>query len=144
MTKVSSYYAHQIRPRSITIIIWGLFLLGLANGWRAIGLNRQGGLLLALDSSLNPGVGLAFALIWSILFIIAAVTLWQRRTWTRFLIPGLLLTHGIYQLALVLIFARSAASRNAWLAIGLLFTLALLFSVWALHRPSVRWYFENL
>lgn len=117
--------------------------MGLANGWRAVGLSQQSSLLLALDSSLNPGVGLVLALIWGFLLIIAAAALRQRRKWARFIVPALLLTHGVYQLALVVIFARSAASRNAWTAIGLLFTVALLFSVWALNRLSVRWYFEN-
>lgn len=123
--------------------MWGVFLLALANGWRAVGLGRQDGLLLALGASLNPVVGLVLALIWCILFIIAAAALWRGHPLTRFVIPTLLLTHGIYQLGLLLIFARSPASRNAWLAVGLLFTLALLFSVWALYRPSVRWYFNN-
>jgi hypothetical protein len=143
MTKVTSYYGHQKRPRSVTMMIWGIILLALANGWRAFGLSQQGNLLLTLDSSLNPWVGLGLALIWSILFITAATALWLRRTWTRFVLPSLLLTHGIYQLGLVMLFARSAASRNAWPVIGLLSILAVLFSVWALYRPSVRWYFKN-
>ena len=143
MTKVSTYYAPQNRPRSVTVIIWGVFLLALANGWRAVGLGQQSSLLLTLDSSLNPTVGLVLALIWSILFLTAAFFLRQRRSWTRFVIPGLLLTHGIYQLAVVLIFARSFTARNAWPAIGLLFIVAIIFSIWALNRPSVRWYFNN-
>jgi hypothetical protein len=88
-------------------------------------------------------VGLGLALIWSILFIATAAALWLRRTWTRFVLPSLLLIHGIYQLGLVMLFARSTASRNAWPVIGLLSILAVLFSVWALYRPSVRWYFKN-
>lgn len=142
MTKVGTYYGRQNRPRSVTMMIWGIFLLALANGWRAIGLGQQRNLLLALDSSLNPWVGLGLALIWSILFIVAAVALWRRRIWTRIAVPVLLMTHGIYQVVLVTLFSRSAASRNAWTIIGLLFMLAVLFSVWALYRPSVRWYFK--
>lgn len=142
MTKVASYYARQNRPRSVSIMIWGALILGMANGWRAIGLSQQGDLLLALDASLNPWVGLVLALIWCVLFIIAAVALWRRRKWTRLTMPILLLTHGIYQVSMVLLFARSAASRNAWPIIGLLFTGAAIFSVWALYRPSVRWYYK--
>jgi hypothetical protein len=123
-------------------MIWGTVLLALANGWRAAGLAQQGQLLLALDSSLNPWLGLALALVWSILFIIAAVALWQRWNRSRYILPALILVHGIYQLLLVLIFARSDTARNAWLLIGLLFMLAALFSVWALCRPSVSWYFK--
>jgi hypothetical protein len=143
MTKVASYYTLQKRPRSVTIMMWGVFLLGLANGWRAIGLGQQGDLLLALASSLNPWVGAGLAVFWSIIFIVTAVALWRRQSWTRRIIPGLIVLHGVYYLALVMLFARSAASKNAWPAVGLLFGLAVLFSTWALYRPSVRWYFKT-
>lgn len=123
-------------------MIWGALIIGFANVWRAIGLAQQGDLLLALDASLNPWVGMGLAILWSVLFIAAAVALWQRRAWVRFIIPLLLFTHGIYQVVMVLLFTRSAGSRNAWPAIGLLFTLATFFSVWALYRPSVQWYFK--
>lgn len=143
MTEVAAYYGRQKRPRSVTIMIWGSILLALANGWRAIGLNRQGDLLKSLDASLNPGLGIGLAVFWSILFLIAAVALWQRRAITRILLPVLILMHGIYQVLLIVIFAQSAASRNALPVIGLLSILAVLFSIWALYRPSVRWYFKN-
>lgn len=142
MTKVAGYYSRRTRPRSVTVMIWGVLLLGIANGWRAIGLGQQGNLLLALDASLNPWLGMGLAIFWSILFFIAAAALWQRRTRTRIIIPGLLLVHGLYQVGLVLLFGRSIASRNAWPVIGLLFMSAVLFSIWALNRPSVRWYFK--
>lgn len=83
------------------------------------------------------------AAVWSILFMAAAIALWQHRAWTRFMIPLLLLAHGIYQLGLLSFFSRSNASRNGWLAIGLLLMLALLVSLWALNRSAVRWYFEK-
>jgi hypothetical protein len=142
MTKVAGYYSRQTRPRSVTVMIWGVLLLGIANGWRAIGLSQQGSLLLALDASLNPWLGMGLAIFWSILFFIAAFALWQRRSRTRIVIPGLLLVHGLYQIGLVLLFGRSIASRNAWPVIGLLFVSVALFSIWALNRPSIRWYFK--
>jgi len=123
-------------------MIWGVLLLAIANGWRAIGLGQQGTLLLALGASLNPWLGMGLAIFWAILFFIATVALWQRRTRTQYLIPGLLLVHGFYQIGLMLLFGRSAASRNALPVVGLLFILAVLFSFWALNRPSVRWYFK--
>lgn len=143
MTKAASYFGRQTRPRTVSLTFWGMLGLGLANGWRAIGLGQRSDLLLALDASLNPWLGLVLALFWCILILITAVALWQRRKWTRFMVPLLLLIHGIYQVGLVLLFARSAASRNAWPLIGLLFTLVGLFSFWALYRPSVRWYYKK-
>ncbi len=124
-------------------MMWGVFLLGLANGWRAIGLGQQSELLLTLSASLNPWIGIGLAVFWSIVFIGTAVALWQHRGWTRWMIPLLILMHGIYYLVLVMGFARSAVSRNGWPAIGLLFGLAVLFSIWALYRPSVGWYFKE-
>lgn len=123
-------------------MIWGVFLIGLASGWRAFGLAQQAELLLASGSSLNPWVGMGLAIVWSVIFIAVAAALWQRRTWTQKIIPGLILIHGLYYLALIMIFARTAASRNSWSAIGLLFMLAVLYSIWALNRASVRWYFK--
>jgi hypothetical protein len=58
-------------------------------------------------------------------------------------IPGLILAHGLYKHALVLLFARSTPSKNALPAMGLLFVLAFVLSIWALNRPSVRWYFQS-
>lgn len=143
MTKVAGYYGRQKRPKSVTLMLWGVVLLAVANGWRAIGLSRQGGLLRSLDASLNPSLGIGLAIFWCILFLLAAIALWQRRANIRLAAPALIFIHGVYQVLLVVIFARSAASRNAWPVIGLLFILAALFSVWALYRPSVRWYFDN-
>jgi hypothetical protein len=143
MTKAAGYYGRQKRPRSVTLMIWGVILFAIANGWRAIGLSQQGSLLRSLDASLNPNLGVGLAIFWSILFLIAAVALLQRRMITRLSVPVLIFIHGLYQVLLVVIFARSAASRNAWPVIGLLFILAWLFYVCALCRPSVRWYFMN-
>ena len=142
MTDVASYYTLQKRPRSVTIMIWGVFLLGLANGWRAIGLGQQADLLVALGSSLNPWVGVGLAVVWSVVFIITAVALWQHRTWTQIAVPGLILLHGLYQIALVILFAQSAVSRSVWPVLALAFGVAFLFSLWALKRPSVCWYFK--
>ena len=142
MTKVARYYDYRKRPRSVTIMIWGIIIVAIANGWRAIGLGQQADLLLTLNASFNPWVGLGFAFVWSIIFIFTAIALRQHRTWTKIGIPLLLLIHGIYQVLLVIIFARSNASRNGWPLIGLLFVLAVIFSVWALNRPSVRWFFN--
>ena len=141
MTDVASFYTLQKRPRSVTIMIWGVFLLGLINGWRAFGLGQQADLLLMLGSSLNPYVGMGLAIGWSVIFFTAAAALWRRLSWTQWLIPGLILIHGLYYIALALIFGRTADSRNVWLAFTVLFALLFLFSLWALKRPSVRWYF---
>lgn len=141
MTDVASYYTLQKRPRSVTIMVWGVFLLGLANGWRAIGLGQQADLLLALGSSLNPWVGVGLAVFWSGVFITAAAALRQGRTWTQLTIPGLILGHGLYQLILVLSFAQTAHARGVWPVLVLAFGVGFLFSLWALKRPSVRWYF---
>jgi hypothetical protein len=124
-------------------MIWGVVLSGVANGWRAIGLSQQRDLLLDLGSSLNPSMGIGLALVWSIILVAAAAALWQRQRWTRLAIPILLLMHGIYQLSLIVLFAQSADSQNSWPAVVLQYMLAVLFSVWALCRPAVSWYFER-
>jgi hypothetical protein len=88
-------------------------------------------------------VGSGLALFWGVVLIGSAVFLWFRKAWTRPVIPGLILAHGLYNLALVLLFARSTPSKNALPAMGLLFVLAFVLSIWALNRPSVRWYFQS-
>jgi len=130
------------RPFGVTLVSWGVFLLGLANLWRATALYRQSDLLLELGVSLDPRFRFILALFWAIAFILAAFALWRKWTVARFITPVLLLLFSVSELGLTFWFARSANSRDS-LSIGaVLYVILILFSVWALNRKAARRYFE--
>jgi hypothetical protein len=134
---------YQNRPTSVTLVNWGVFLFGLANGWRAIGLFRQSGLLLELEAALNPLLQMILALIWAGIFLANAVVL--RRGWpsARITTPALILVFALYQLVYLRAFYQTPETRNGGLAIALLYGLAVLFTIWALNRRSARVHFDG-
>lgn len=105
------------RPFSVTLVALGVFLLGLANGWRALGLVRQSGLLLELDAAPDPRLCAAGSLIWAILFVGTALTIWRRERYTRFVAPFLLLAYGIYEFVLPGPCMPAGQSQNGWPAL---------------------------
>jgi hypothetical protein len=131
------------RPRSVTLVGWGVFLLGLANGWRVVGLYRQLGLLLELDVTPDPRLGMIFAMLWAVLLALATVALWQGRQYVRWVIPFILFFYGLYQLFLAALFTHAALSRQELVFDVSLYGVAILFSIWALNRKVAREYFED-
>lgn len=83
------------------------------------------------------------ALVWMLLLWAAALALWQKRPFTRRVIPSILIIYAIYELGLLLIFAQAQPARSSWL-INLLFYMAVIvFSYWALNRTAVKPYFGD-
>jgi ABC-type enterochelin transport system permease subunit len=130
------------RPLSVTLVTWGVFILGLANAWRALALYRQSDLLLELGTSLDPRVRLLLALIWAAVFVSLAISLWRRWTTARFLTPALILIYTIYELGISSLFALSTESLKGLPANLAIVGAAIAFSVWALNRKAARQYFE--
>lgn len=143
MARGPRFHRRQSRPRSVALIAWGVLLLGVANGWRALGLYRQSGLFLELDLSPDPRLRLAMAIVWATGFVIAAVSLWLRRRVVRLALPLLLLLYAIYQLGLLGLYALADELRGEWPAVATLYAVTILFTIWVLNRRVGRQYFEN-
>ena len=143
MANASIYPLKPPRPRSVTLIAAGVLLLGLVNIYRAAVLYQQIGLQLDLGVSVDPRVRFGLALIWSVVFVVLGCLLWWRRSWTRILVPTLLLLYAIYRLALVALFAGSEYARDSQLATIIFYGITIAFTAWALNRSSARAYFDR-
>lgn len=133
---------HRNRPLTVTLVTWGVFILGLANIWRAIALYQQSNLLLELGVTLDPRLRLFLALIWAVVFISLAISLLRVWTAARFLAPALILFYSIYEFGISSIFTISAESHSG-LPLNLAISgAAVVFSAWALNRKAARQYFE--
>lgn len=130
------------RPFSVTLVTWGVFILGLANAWRALALYRQSDLLLELGVSLDPRIRLFLALIWAAVFVTLAISIWRRWATARFLAPILILFYSIYELGISSLFALSSGSLSG-LSVNLAMVgVAVAFTAWSLNRKVARQYFE--
>ena len=143
MAKAQAQGRRRDRPRSVTLIAWGVFLLGLVNGWRALGFLRQRNVLEELGIVPDPLIAILIALLWAAVFMILAVFVWQGRSITRLLAPVVLFLYALYQLLLVALFAQSGQSQIGLTGNVGLYTVTLLFTIWALNRQSARAYFEG-
>ena len=133
----------KVRPLSVTVVVWGISLLGLANGWRAAGIFRQSGLLLALSASPDPRLRALVALFWAIVFVVLAIALWLRWSLVRWAIPGALFLYGLYQIGLIGFFAQTAESTKGWTVNAAIYGVIILFLIWILNRRPARLYFEE-
>jgi hypothetical protein len=132
------------RPRSVTLVAVGILLLGLANIYRAIGLARQTDLQLEIGVSVDPRIRLILAAIWAIILISLTVALWLRRPETRAAIPALLTLYAVYRLVIVGVFGESEYARDSQLLTAILYSGAILYTIWALNRKKARNYFADL
>jgi len=141
MAQAKPQSRRRIRPRSVTLVIWGVFLLGLANLWRAAGLVRQGDLLRELGAWPDPRLSAVVALVWAFLFVFAALALMNGRSSIRLVTPALLLGYAVYRLGLMWLGSGRSDGNNVSTAAILLYSTATLLTVWALNRRAIRWYF---
>ena len=133
----------QTRPRSVTLTIWGVFLLGGWNCGRLFATGLKYRLLTTFSTTPTPLFRLVMALLWMLLLWSVALALWRRRPFTRHVVPSLLIIYTIYELALLLIFARSGPARSGWLIDVLFYIMLTVFSYWALNRTAVAAYFRK-
>lgn len=130
-------------PRSISLIAWGMVLLGCTNLWRTIGLARQSQMLAELGSSLSPIVRLGMALFWAIVFAILSSLLWQQHSMARRAVPLALLVYGAYQLGLIAFFFVSPAAQTGWQALLVFYLSLSLLSYWALNRRAAAYFWRT-
>ena len=129
------------RPRSVTITLLGVILLGAWSAAQAFAMAQQVTLLLALNIKPDPRLLLVIATGWMVLFWGLAIAIWSRWTFTRWLIPLLLLLYALYELMLQGLFVRIPISGQSWLVRFLLYSVAVLFAIWSLNRSKTRSYF---
>ena len=131
------------KPKGVTLIAWGLLLLGLANIWRSVGLWRQSELLLELDIGPDPRLRLAISVAWAVLFSASAVTIWTRKRLAQWLVPGALILYGLYRLSLIVI-AGQTTNQDIRIIGNLIFYTALpLIAGWSLNQSKARQCFSS-
>lgn len=129
------------RPNTVTLTLWGVYLLGVWNFARALALSRQSALLQELAAQPDPALRLTLALLWSGLFWGLGEMLRRQRPSTRHLIPLSIVSYAAYELALLLFFAPAGPHwRALWFDL-LLAGAGALFTAWALNRTAVMPYF---
>jgi hypothetical protein len=143
MAEAQQHGRRQDRPLSVTLVILGVLLIGLANGWRALGLVRQSSLLLKLGATPDPRLCAVSALAWAILFVGLSFALWRRKRYTRWVVPIVLLLYGLHQLFLPGVCAQANQAESRSPVIIFMVAAALLFVALALNSGSGRTFFEN-
>lgn len=131
------------RPRSVTFLLWGVFLLGIWNALRAYVLSEQSALLRDAGVQPDPAWRISISLVWAALFILLGVALWLRKPGAR---PGLMVCaaiYGVYNLLLAVFIAQAPATRQSWPAGLALSVILLLYIAWALYRPANRRYWQS-
>lgn len=130
------------RPLTVTLTLWGVFLLGVWNIGRAIALGRQSSILLALGATPDPRVRLVISIIWALSFLGLALALWRRRPFTRQAVPISLLLYALYRLSLLHFFTQVPVNWQSWLLQSMLYVGVTVFAQWALNRAGAKSYFE--
>lgn len=129
------------RPLTVTLVILGVFVLGLANIWRALGLISQRNLLTGLGISFDPLLQALIAIVWAVVFVWMAAKIWQRWAPARYLMPLALLLYGASQRAITFVISQEWNSLDSWAATAVTYGAMSLFVVWALNRKPARKYF---
>jgi hypothetical protein len=138
-----SPFLAKSRPRGVTIVIWGVFLLGAWNAGRALTLSRQHELFLEWGVRPDPRLRFALALLWMILLWGLTIALRLRRPGIWRSVPVLLALYGLYELGLLSFFVRNPFARRAWLVNTFFYLGSVLFVTWTLNRRSARAYFRE-
>lgn len=132
------------RPRSVTIILWGVFLFGVWNVGRALALYQQMDLLLELALRPDPRLRLIMALVWGLAFFSLWWLLRQKRPFSRTLIPIILSLYSLYELGLSAFFGQSRLSpQTIWLNAAF-YLLLVGWTTWALNRKTAVCHYFNL
>lgn len=135
--------AKSRRPRSVTITLLGVILIGIWYAGQLFALLRQSGLLLTLNITPDPRLRMVIAALWMVLFWGAAVALWRRKAFTSWFIPLLLTLAALYELTLLGLFVQNSESGESWLIRIWLYSVMILFAAWALNRGAAKPFFDK-
>jgi hypothetical protein len=131
------------RPRTISLVILLMVLLGAAQAVKAVALTKQSALLLDLQVRPDPRVQLLVAAGWAIGFWIVAVLVWRKQAVTRWLAPLLLFVHRLYELAVLALFSQVPVDEQRWIQHSLVTLLLVSYTIYALNRSAARAYFSE-
>lgn len=131
-------------PRSVTILRWGVLLLGLRQLWQAVAINQQSALLTELGASpVGWQLRLWGALIAALLALLICGLLWLRQRSSRWLTPLLCGGVTLYELLVRITIDPSAVARQSWPLTLLIGGLATAVVVWLVTRPAALSYLNR-
>jgi hypothetical protein len=131
------------RPRSVTLALLGVFLLGVWNVGRALALSQQMDLLLEIAVRPDPRFRLTMALVWGFVFIGLWWLVRGKRPFTRKLLFSALILYAVYELGLTILFAQTTLARQAFWLNLCFYLLMIWFIIWGLNRTAANEYFSN-
>ena len=131
------------RPWSVTYTVYGVFTLGVVNGWRVVALWQQQTILEQYDPTLDPMVRLVASLLIMVVSVWLAAALWRQKPFTRRAIPLFILICALYRLVLLTLWVQSPVARQGGGGEMVLYAAAILFTVWALNRRASQSYFSH-
>jgi hypothetical protein len=129
------------RPRSLTLVLVLLILLGLIQAAKVVALREQSALLLDLQVRPDPRLRMIIAAVWMIIFWIMAIALWRRIALTRWLVPLVIVMHVVYELAILWLYAQVPISNERWFLYCFVTAVMVSFCAWALNRSANKFYF---
>ncbi len=128
------------RPKIVTLLILGVFLLGIWNAGKALAIAKESHLMLALNVTLDPRIRIGIALLWVVIFGGVAGALWQKRPFSQRALPILLSIYSLIELTQQLLFAQGVNTLKIWLSGGF-YLILISVTWWGLKRPSAQTYF---
>ncbi len=134
---MSNYLPPRKRPFTVTIVLWGVFLLGVWNVGRVIALYRQQDLLTSLAIQPPPQLQMAVSAVWAGLFLGMGWALRQKRPFVRRLIPLTLSLYAIWRIGLLIYFTRPEYTVHLRPLYYLGYLIAILFTTWVLNRQEI-------
>ena len=132
------------RPRTVTITLIGIILIGMWYAGQLFALTQQYRLLLTLNVTPDPRLRLIIAAVWMVLFWGAAVALWRRKPFVSWLIPLLLTLVALYELTMLGLYVRTPEVDQGWLVRVWLYAAVILFATWSLNRKAAKSYFAQI
>lgn len=136
--------AKPARPRSVTITLIGVILIGMWYAGQLFALIKQYSLLLTLNETPDPRLRLVIAAVFMVLFWGAAVALWHRKSFTAWFIPLMLAVVALYELTMLGLFVRVPESGQGWIIRIWFYAVVVLFAIWSLNRNTSKSYFDQI
>jgi hypothetical protein len=129
------------RPRTISLVLLLLVVLGAIQLATVVALSRQSALLLDLQVKPDPRLRMIIAVVWTAVFWGSAIALRHKLPATRWLIPLFLALNAFYGMAIRGLFVQVPISGDQWLLHSLFAAALILFAWWALNRDAARYYY---
>jgi len=130
------------RPFFVTLIMWGVLLLGSWNALRVAALLHQNNLLKEQVVSPNLTFQVAMGVVWAMMFVGLAGAIWRKRPFSRYVTPLALLMYGTYELAILNLYANPLTQWQNWPTNSLFYISITLFTAWGLSRSRSHHYYD--